>query len=429
MIGKMKKVYLLSVVFALVVSLFLAGCAPETTKNEGIELKMVEEVLEETPEEDLVGRNDIWQFTTPFYKSQIQYNEGFLLRENGKGGTLPVKLMFPAAYVLEVRSNDLKTVYEREKDYRVENGELVIPQGSAIVPVPHDEFFLPEGTDSEWVYNDRAGEDEGRAVTTDRFVLYEYRYVVTYIRTEQYDGNQVASKGEKLTHFAQKLENGENITMLYVGDSIGEGAGISGEFPNLVEMTRLGIEARSESSVDLYNCSVGGIDSLEFMNLINGLYDTINPNILQNAKQKYSVMDQKKGFADIVFIALGANDSAAGRTSDLFKLHIGFLIDYFRAANPDVSVVLVSSMEISDKIRKNTAEDKRNLRMYDLGEYARALAELEEEYDNLVLADVHTAQESVLKKKYLEDIIADNLNHPTDYMSRLYAQIILETIF
>lgn len=408
----------------------LAGCdGGETQSGTQIELKTVEEVLEQTPAEDLVGRNDIRQFTTPFYETQIQYNEGFLLREDGQGGTLPVKLMFPAAYVLEVRSNDLKTLYEYGKDYLVEDGQLVIPEGSAIVPVPDSEFFLSDAENAEWIYNANAGEDEGRAVTTDRFVLYPYRYVVTYIRTEQYSGKTAPSKGKQLTHFSQKIADKEDITMLYVGDSIGEGAGVSGEFLNLVEMTRSGIEARSESKVELSNCSVGGIDSLEFMNLINGLYDKINPGILDNAKQKLRLMEQKKGFADIVFIALGANDSAADRSADLFKLHIGFLIDYFRKANPDVSIVLVSSMEISNKIRKNREDDKRDLRLHDLGEYAKVLAELEQEYTNIALADVHTVQSSVLEKKYLEDVIADNLNHPTDYMSRLYAQTLLKTIF
>lgn len=155
-----------------ILSVCLAGCAlcaalvgcdgGETQSGTQIELKTVEEVLEQTPAEDLVGRNDIRQFTTPFYETQIQYNEGFLLREDGQGGTLPVKLMFPAAYVLEVRSNDLKTLYEYGKDYLVEDGQLVIPEGSAIVPIPDSEFFLSDAENAEWIYNANAGEDEGR---------------------------------------------------------------------------------------------------------------------------------------------------------------------------------------------------------------------------------------------------------------------------
>ena len=104
------------------------------------------------------------------------------------------------------------------------------------------------------------------------------------------------------------------------------------------------------------------------------------------------------------------------------------MIEYFRAANPDVSIVLVSPMEINEKIRRNLPTDMRDLRIHDIADYAEKLAELEGMYDNIALADVHTAQASVLERKYTEDVIADKLNHPSDYMSRLYAQILLATI-
>ena len=428
--NRTKSLCLLIAVLTALILFCSCGSAQSSEQGGNLsEMKTVEEVLAETPAEDLVGKNDVMQFTTPFYSTQIQYNEGFLLREDGLGGTLPVKLMFPVAHVLEVRSNDLQTLYEEGKDYTIENGSLVIPAGSAMKAMPDSEFFLPEGTASDWLYNDRAGEDEGRAVTTDKAVLYRYRYVITYIRTEVYSGHVLQSKADRLTHFSQSAKEGGSVEMLFVGDSIGEGAGGSGNFLGLADLTARAIEARTGAKVTLSNCSVGGIDSLEFVNVIDGRFDQINPNIVNKARDRYALMEQKKSFADIVFIALGANDSSADRAADIFKIHIQALIDYFRDANPDVSVVVVSSPEINDKIRRNKPGDTRNLRLHDLGEYAEVLSTLEEEYDNLAFADIHTAQASVLECKYLEDIIADNLNHPSDYMSRLYVQFLIQTIF
>lgn len=427
---KIKRIGIFAVLLAFSVSLCACGGGSGRSSfgENLVDMKTVEEVLAETPEDDLVGKNDIMQFTTPFWNTQIQYNEGFLLREDGSGGTKPVRLMFPAAHVLEVRSNDLQTLYEEGKDYAVEDGTLTVLPGSAMKAMPDSEFFLPDGAESDWLYNDKAGGDEGRAVTVDKAVLYRYRYVVTYIRTEVYDGTVLASKADRIPHFTEKARSGAQIEMLYVGDSIGEGAGGSGSFSDLASLTAKGIEERTGADVKLTNCSVGGIDSLEFMNVAGGRFDQINPNIETKARNRYALMERKKSTADIVFIALGANDSSADRSADLFRIHIQALIDYFRAANPDVSVVVVSSMEINEKIRRNKPDDRRNLRIHDLGEYAEALAALEDEYENLAFADVHSAQASVLERKYTEDLIADNLNHPSDYMSRLYAQFLLQTV-
>ena len=409
----------------------LCACADKDNTASGgnlTQMKTVEEILAETPESDLVGKNDVMQFTTPFYSTQIQYNEGFLLRERA-GQIQPVKLMFPAAYVLEVRSNDLSVLYEEGKDYTVKDGELVIPEGSSMKAMPDSEFFLSDADTADWVYNEKAGGDEGEAPTVDKTVLYGYRYVVTYIRTEVYEGNVVPSKADKLTNFSEKAKEGGTVEMLYVGDSIGEGAGGSGSFSDLATMTARGIEERTGATVNLTNCSVGGIDSQEYMYAVNGQMDMVNhPNIMANLQNKYAMMERKKAYADIVFIALGTNDSSADRSASVYGINIEVMIDYFRAANPDVSVVLVSPMEINEKIRRNLETDKRDLRIHDLAEYAETLASFEDRYENLVLADVHTAQASVLERKYTEDVIADNLNHPSDYMSRLYAQFLIATI-
>ena len=389
---KIKTKALAAALAALVAVASFCACDDGTGAASGgnlKEMKTVEEVLAETPAGELVGKNDIMQFTVPFYSTQIQYNEGFLLRERN-GEIQPIKLMFPVAHVLEVRSNDLSVLYEQGKDYEIENGRLVIPEGSSMRAMPDSEFFLADAESAAWVYNDEAGEDEGKAPTVDKTALYAYRYVITYIRTEVYEGNIVPSKAEKLTHFSGKAREGQTVEMLYVGDSIGEGAGGSGNFSDLAQMTAKGIEERTGATVNLSNCSVGGID--------------------------------------IVFIALGTNDSSADRPTNVFGINIEVMIEYFRAANPDVSIVLVSPMEINEKIRRNLPTDMRDLRIHDIADYAEKLAELEGMYDNIALADVHTAQASVLERKYTEDVIADNLNHPSDYMSRLYAQILLATI-
>lgn len=389
----------------------------------------VDEVLQNLTETEKQGGEGLDKFTTPFYSTQVQYNEGFLYREDIHGAPLPIKTVFPIAKVLEVRSNDFRYIYQEGKDYLVEGGKLVIPEGSAIVAMPKEEFYLEKGEPSDWLFNAQAGEDEDYGMTIDKMQLYKYRYVITYVRTEAYDGLRLSSKAQKLKTFSEKISNNEDVQVVYIGDSIGEGAGISGSFKNLVELTCEGIDAKTAGTVSLSNCSVGGIDSAEFAYLVKGEYSFINPNIIEKAKNRLSTMEKKLPMADIVFIALGANDSSADRDAELFSLNIQTLVEYCREKNPDVSIVLVSSPDINPKIKRNKSYDTRNLKIHDIGLYATALQALETEYDNLVFADVYGGQAIIRECKYIEDYIADNLNHPTDYMSRIVAQFLLQTIF
>lgn len=42
---------------------------------------------------------------------------------------------------------------------------------------------------------------------------------------------------------------------------------------------------------------------------------------------------------------------------------------------------------------------------------------------------MYSVQRSLLKRKKIEDMLGDNVNHPSDYMARIYTQVILDTLF
>jgi len=50
------------------------------------------------------------------------------------------------------------------------------------------------------------------------------------------------------------------------------------------------------------------------------------------------------------------------------------------------------------------------------------------EYDRVALADVMTVTEAILKRKKFSDISGNNLNHPNDFLHRVYAEVILGLI-
>ena len=46
----------------------------------------------------------------------------------------------------------------------------------------------------------------------------------------------------------------------------------------------------------------------------------------------------------------------------------------------------------------------------------------------IALADIQTVQKNIMKKKRYIDLTGNLLNHPNDYLSRIQAQIVLETM-
>ena len=61
--------------------------------------------------------------------------------------------------------------------------------------------------------------------------------------------------------------------------------------------------------------------------------------------------------------------------------------------------------------------------------YLSALLEFEESMEGVAVADVTSVHEHLLTRKAFRDMSANNINHPNDYVHRVYAQVVLQTLF
>ena len=57
----------------------------------------------------------------------------------------------------------------------------------------------------------------------------------------------------------------------------------------------------------------------------------------------------------------------------------------------------------------------------------QALENLVNEYEGVALADMTSMSDWLLERKEFQDM-GDNLVHPTDFLSRIYAQVILNSL-
>ena len=117
---------------------------------------------------------------------------------------------------------------------------------------------------------------------------------------------------------------------------------------------------------------------------------------------------------DLVFIAFGGNDSLFKAPADTFISQIGDIMAAVRAENPDCEFVLVSSLLPSPL--------EKNFRGSMLTAYRHEMYRLESE--GVAVADVTAMHETLLKYKPCGDMLGNNINHPNDFFTRVYAQTV-----
>jgi lysophospholipase L1-like esterase len=152
-----------------------------------------------------------------------------------------------------------------------------------------------------------------------------------------------------------------------------------------------------EATVGVRNVAVGGWAT------VNGL-DAFNERVL--AEQ-----------ADLMVLAYGMNDR--GTPLDKYKEMIADMVCRFKKFNPDGEVVLVAPMlpNVETDWLKNQPL------------FAEKLYELEKEYSFVSVADMTQIHWGILStgKRY-RDMTGNNINHPNDFIARVYAQVILKTL-
>lgn len=91
-----------------------------------------------------VSEYSCMEYVAPFWKGDAVYAESVFVLENALGEIRPFRLAYPVRKVISVRSADLRTTYEQNRDYRVnEYGELEIIRGGRIPYMEWKDYRFP----------------------------------------------------------------------------------------------------------------------------------------------------------------------------------------------------------------------------------------------------------------------------------------------
>ena len=337
---------------------------------------------------------DVEELLKPVWEGGTCYQESVLPVMGENYSFEPISLLYPIEEIIEVKSATLTKTYEEGYDYGVADGKLVIDPDGDIPIMSYKEFHPTTG--------DFPSKKGGFLCFSEGSYFHERQIVVTYTTSEEYAGYVPQGKAALLSNVRKKLDEGKSIETLVFGDSISVGAnssgftGVSPKMPPYSELFALGAYAKYGSIVKLHNYSVGG------------------KNTQWGVENIQSVL-AKTPTLDLAIVAFGMND--ASLNGGAYVSQINQIITAIQEKNPETDILLVATMLPNPD--SFVYQNQINFADY-------LLAECEKE--GVAVANVTAVHAGLLEKKAYSDMTGNNINHPNDYLARVYAQTLLKTL-
>ncbi len=461
---------LAAVLLAGVVSVGLAACTTPDEPEESVGDTTVEITAEPTEEpdeepteeatteevttEEITTEEVTTEEVTLSIKDQmgldIRHNELKDIMQNIFAGTQSVKetvmfiekgdvksLLYPIRSIVSVTSYDGSKTYEEGKDYVIEDGKLKVTADSSIPCITAAKYYNHAGS---LINTKNPATGQMSPTYWGESMIKQWQVSVTYTHEDSWEGYVQESRLEVYQNFIKKLQDGEDVTVFFYGDSITWGACSSfleGANPKQGSYAMLFVEALA----DLFDYTVKYVDTglvaamavapvptadyvagdrgtITYVNTAIGGW-TSNDGVL-NFDKFVSQQVDKYG-CDLFVLAYGMNDggTAVGTT----KANLKKIIDGVLELNSEASVMMVSTM---------TPHTGSNWDHDPIKQQERQLESLAKSYvkdgKHVAVACVHSVSKAVQEHKTFNDYSGNNINHPNDWFYRVYAQTLLQTL-
>ena len=342
-------------------------------------------------------RYDHETYTLPLWEGDTVYNETIMFV-----GENEAPLLYYPDKVISVLSYDLKTEYTEGEDYTVRDGKIVLTENTRIPSFSLEEYYPAEAVAGKCF----ASNVEGHPYIffSEGSTIFQRQIHVTYTHSDTWQGF-IPEKCEKFSSFFEKASRGEAVKVLFYGDSITTGANSS---------KRVNCEPYAETWFDMVIGSMKKYfnnDKIECVNTAVGGKNTAWA--LENVKERAIDISP-----DIMFLAFGMND--AGRSPEEETALIKQIIDEFSASCPYCDIALISTMLPHFRLKGFWGHQK---------DFEEAFSKLCDTYSNVGLIPVTSMHKAILEKKRYYDMTGNNVNHPNDFLARVYAQTINKVLF
>ena len=344
-----------------------------------------------------------------------------------------VPLLYPATEIVSITDYTGNTTFVEGSDYILENGMLKMPEGSNLIYCPESTYWSKHSHD---VYT---LDKNGNYTITMACALYPYQVKVTY-KHNSTSTISVPDQSESFKDVIGKLERGEDVTIIFFGDSITEGWDCSLKLnvaPYMPQWSALVVQYlanKYEYSINYvdqdtsivtgawnypaeHRVSFGDRGTINYINTAVGGYTT--QTALDKFNTHVSQQIDKYG-CDIIFYAFGMNDG--GNSALRFAKQVKSFADKLFDETPDAKLVVVSSMLPNTEGANNSPVQFQE---ESLKPVVKALQDAGHVVELAPLQSVHKVIDAA---KRFRDHSGNNMNHPGDYLQRVYAQVALQTI-
>ena len=403
-----------------------SGGGESASQSEKGEIDMKKFPLYDKNYENLAYDEDDYKnaMSAPYWKGNVMYNELSLpiLYENGE---VYAKLYYAPTKVFAVKDQKLEKTYEEGKDYVVdkENKKLVIPKGSSIPALyekadegenPPEGFAyttgMPNNIDLYTIWN----LGTGNFVYTESAYFYGKYLSVSYAYDLEDLDTSVFAKYDAttLTAVRNKLKNGEEISLVTIGDSITEGCSSTGDnlhvapnTPCYAKQIKTELERVYGAKVKLTNIGKGGSESKWPL----------------SGEGSAALGKAKEAAPDLCIIAYGMNDSSSQVSPVAYDDNIRSIIREIKNVSENCEFILVNSFPCNPLY-------ERDATLFD--GYLKKLNKIaaEDEGGHIVVVDMQKVGKYYMQTKKYCEISSSNVNHPNDFLHRVYAMNIVSTI-
>lgn len=351
------------------------------------------------------GEYNLDIYMKPLWDGDIVYNETLMFV--GEEDCAP--LLYPVVEIISVRSYDSTKEYVCGVDYEynAKRNCIVLKEGTSMPYIPLDEYYLS---------NPRPGVSfpctlQGKPYISFREGNYfsSKQVAVTYRHTGQKNLPIPKSQKEAFVGVIDKMRKNQAPKILFYGDSITVGANSSG-FVNYAPYADIWAKMVFDSMTKKYACTnaeyvntaVGGWSSQDGIN-------ALDTSVIAHAP-------------DAVFLAFGMNDVSLTPKQHLDNVKT--MVSRIRAALPDTAICLVSTMLPNEEVKGFYGSQDMFCEEYlSYLEEIKAMGETK-----ICVANVTEAHKKVLEVKRYYDMTGNNVNHVNDFMARVYAQTVFQTI-
>lgn len=388
-------------------------------------------------------RYDNAKYLQYYWDNHITYNESAMLVRNADGTLDPVKLLFNVDEIISVRSADLTKKYVKDVDYKIENGKLIILESGNIPVLDYNRMYFDTNPGQAGGGNTVEGNENVEAFPTvdgkyelyeEAGILYQHQIAVTYYHKDKGNYTVPMGQSQEFDGFIGKLERGESVNIACLGDSISNGSNASGFFstklnpcmPSYFGLFGDYIKAKynyqkiclyenpehyvadkenEATRIKMTNFSVGGKDSAWGVTQV----------------EKVAAVQP-----DLVILGFGMNDGSGYTGENVYYNNMLKMITEIRKTNPNCEFVVLGTTLPNANI---CWKEGGNSIYGNQEKYLPKLQQLAQEEAGVALADVTTLHKEYLAVKNYRDMTGNNVNHPNDFLMRLYAQTIVKTIF